>query len=109
MYKVLLTLLVPMLLVSCISYHRDGSDEYERPIELERGVTTEALVYENLGTPRSRHIKENGVKILHYTFDRNEETKVNILLIINVHNKDKSTSHLYIEIDNGIVTDFWDD
>jgi hypothetical protein len=98
-----------MLLVSCISYHRDGSDDYQRPAGLERGVTTEDWVHKNLGNPHGTHVKENGVKILHYTFDQNEETRVNVLLIINVHNKDKSSAHLYVEIDNGIVTDFWDD
>lgn len=109
MYKFLTVILASLLLASCISYHSDGSDEYKRPVGLEKGVTTETWVYENLGSPRSKHDKENGVKILHYTFDRNEETKVNVLLIINVHNKDKSTSHLYVEITDGIVTDFWDD
>ncbi len=109
MYRLVVILLASLLLASCISYHRDGSDDYQRPVGLQVGVTTEEWVYENLGNPYSRHVKENGTKILHYTFDRNEETKVNVLLIIKVHNKDKNTSHLYIEIENGIVTDFWDD
>ena len=109
MFRFMTIIVSVLLLASCISYHRDGADEYQRPAGLQIGVTSADWIYENLGNPHGRHVRKNGSEILHYTFDRSEETKVNILLIVNVHNKDKNTSHLYIELENGVVTDFWDD
>ena len=109
MFRTFALLFSMLTLTSCISYHSDGNDKYNRPVGLEVGVTTETWVAKNLGKPYSKHTTRRGTSILHYTYDSNEETKVSLLLVINFHEKDRGTSHLYIELEDGIVTDFWDD
>jgi hypothetical protein len=109
MYKTFALILASLLLTSCISYHNEDASQYSRPVGLERNVTTEDWVYENLGKPYSKHTKADGTTILHYTYEGDEETKVSLLLVINIHNREKDTSHLYIELQDGVVIDFWDD
>ena len=109
MFKVISIVLSTLLLASCISYHHDGSDAYDQSASLERGVTTADWVYDHLGHPLSRHKKIDGSEILHYKFDEEEETRVHLLFIINVHSTDRNSTDLFIEIRDGIVTDYWQD
>jgi hypothetical protein len=109
MIKAIIVTLTIFLLTSCISYHHDGTDAYGESAQLQRGVTTADWVYDHLGHPFSRHQKDDGSEILHYKFNEEEETRVHLLFIINIHSKDRSSTHLFIEIRDGIVEDYWQD
>ncbi|MDK1023991.1 MAG: hypothetical protein QGD92_07135 [Gammaproteobacteria bacterium] len=109
MHKVIITTLTTLLLTSCIFYHYDGTDAYRQSVSLERGVTTVDWVYDHLGHPLSRHKKTDGSEILHYQFHAEEETRVHLFLIINIHSKERKSSDLFIEIRDGIVEDYWQD
>lgn len=109
MFKAISIVLTTLLLTSCISYHHEGTDAYRESVSLERGVTTVDWVYDRLGHPFSRHKKSDGSEILHYKFDEEEETRVHLFLLINIHNKERRTSDLFIEIRDGVVEDYWQD
>lgn len=109
MPKLFTIVLLGFMLSSCISYHHDGTDAHEQSASLERGVTTAEWVYDELGKPRSSHTRQDGSRILHYQFDEEEETRIHLLLIINIHNKETDYSNLFIEIQDGVVEDYWQD
>jgi hypothetical protein len=109
MFKAIIVLLTTLLLTSCISYHHDGTDAYDESAQLERGVTTEDWVYDHLGHPLSRHTKNDGSEILHYKFDEEEETRVHLLFIINVHSTERNSTDLFVAVRDGIVEDYWQD
>ena len=109
MLKVIISSLAILLLTSCISYHHDGTDAHNQSASLERGVTTAEWVYDHLGHPLSRHQKDDGSEILHYKFDEEEETRVHLLFIINIHTREQDSTDLFIEIRDGVVEDYWQD
>ena len=109
MLKFTLVLLTSLMLTSCISYRHDSSDAHDQTAALERGVTTSQWVYERLGKPLSRHQMADSTEILHYLFSEAEETKVHLLFIINIQNKESEFSDLFIAIRNDVVVDYWQD
>ena len=107
MIKLAVALLSSLLLTSCISYHHDGSNSYDASLRMERGVTSAEWVEEQLGRPLSTHMKEDGSEILHYHFTDEEETRFHFFIILDIHSKDIKTTDLYVEIEDGIVQDYW--
>ncbi len=98
------------LVVTGSSYHESGVKVTLTTLDrLEVGSTTEAWVIATLGEPTARTEVEGqpNVAILRYE-QRTTEHSGGTVLFLFAGGKDEShTSTAYIEVTDGIVTDFW--
>lgn len=91
------------------------SDERSRHTQWNRfdadriivGETTEAEIRETFGTPNRQSAYPDGSSIWRYENSSERETTVGMFLLFHIDVESEDAEMLAIELDNGVVTDYW--
>ncbi len=98
------------LVVTGSSYHESGVKVTPNTLDrVELGSSTEAWVIATLGEPTERtEVKgQPNVAILRYEHRTTEHSGGTVLFIFAGGKDESHTSTAYIEVTDGIVTDYW--
>ena len=98
------------LVVTGSAYHESGVKVTQNTLDrIELGATTEAWVIATLGEPTERtEVKgQPDVAILRYEHRTTEHSGGTVLFIFAGAKDESHTSTAYIEVTDGIVTDYW--
>ena len=98
------------LVVTGSSYHESGVKVTPTTLDrIELGTTTEAWVIAALGEPTERTEVEGqpDVAILRYEHRTTEHSGGTVLFLFAGGKDESHTSTAYIEVTNGVVTDYW--
>lgn len=86
---------------------RHGRTAIESLGGIRPGTTTRQQVLQQLGTPNSSYVADNGNEVLRYEARKEQETYVHILMLFHLDDTTETLHAVHVEIEDDIVKGYW--